>query len=168
LAWAKCTDASVSDSQNAFDAWYAAGLCGPVDFLNNGNDVIKLTIPVDAKLHDARKHCLNALCRRVLKMPELLLTLERIARPTVSSIQKVLFGSERIGFDLSTRLEMLAAFEAIQLDGDEWRLTELGRAILEANPPQELPDFSEIEAFQENAEPAVQIEWDDDLGLLDI
>lgn len=168
ISWAKSNNTSGSDGQNAFDAWYAAGLCEPVDFLNDDETMVKLSIPTDAKLNDVRKHCLNTLCRRVLKMPELLLTIERIARPTLSSIQKVLFGSERIGFDLPTRLEMLAAFEAIQPDGDEWRLTDLGRVILEANPPQELPDFGEIEAFQENAEPAIQVEWDDDLGLLDM
>jgi RNA polymerase sigma factor (sigma-70 family) len=167
-AWAKGATLTKTEGQNAFDAWYAAGLLSPIDFLNNSDSTLDLTIPADIKLNEIRNHCLNTLCRRVLKMPELLLTIDRIARPTVATIQKVLFGGERSGFDLSTRLEMLAAFEAIQSDSGEWRLTDLGRVILEINPPQELPDFGEIEAFQESVEPAVQVEWDEELGLLDI
>jgi len=167
-AWAKSTTLTKTEGQNAFDAWYAAGLLSPIDFLNNSDSLLELTIPTDAKLNEVRKHCLNALCRRVLKMSELLLTIDRIARPNIAAIQKVLFGSERSGFDLSARLEVLAAFEAIQSDGGEWHLTDLGRVILETNPPQELPDFGEIEAFQESVEPAVQVEWDEELGLLDI
>lgn len=39
--------------------------------------------------------------------------------------------------------------------GDEWRLTQVGEAVLRANPPEELPDFSIFEdviAEDESAE----------------
>jgi hypothetical protein len=107
------------------------------------------------------------LCQRILKMPELLLSLARVARPTVPLIQKALFGSEGAGFDVRTRLSLLVSFGAVQEAGDEWRLTEIGRATLTANPPLELPGFGEVDTFEDdNSE--TQIEWEyDDLGLLD-
>ena len=43
---------------------------------------------------------------------------------------------------MHVRLNLLAAFEAVQRVGDEWRLTPIGESALAANPPQELPDFS--------------------------
>lgn len=102
-------------------------------------------------------------------MPELLLSLKHIARPTLPEIQKVLFGSERAGFDVPLRLGLLASFEAVRRIGDEWRLTQVGEAVLRANPPEELPDFSIFEdviAEDESAEE--ELGWEEDLGLLEI
>ncbi|MBI5668043.1 MAG: sigma-70 family RNA polymerase sigma factor [Chloroflexi bacterium] len=168
-AWAKRNEGSSGqDAQNALDAWYAAGLFDRVEFNSDGKSPLKMTIGADAKLSEVRQHCLHNLCRRILKMPELLLTLDRVARPTVSVIQKVLFGGERAGFDVPLRLAILAAFGAVQADGEEWQLTDLGRGLLKDHPPQELPDFGEIEAFKEKDELKSELEWEDELALLDI
>lgn len=167
--WAKEASNGPQAMQAAFDAWYAAGLLKRIDVLNGTNKALEPTIPVDAKLNDVRLHCLNSLCRRILKMPELLLTLKRIGRPVVPDIQKVLFGSERAGFDVPMRLNILASFEAVQRAGDEWRLTSIGEVILQANPPQELPDFSVIdEATAEDDTESADLDWDSELGLLDL
>lgn len=156
--------------QPAFDAWYAVGLLGGLDVSYGSKNTLQLTIDPNAKLNDVRLHCLNALCHRILKMPELLLTLTRIARPVVSDIQKVLFGSERAGFDVPIRLNMLLAFEAVQHVNGEWRLTPVGETILAANPPQELPDFSVIdEAVTDESDALLnELDWEDELGLLDV
>jgi hypothetical protein len=168
-AWAQKNGATVQDAQDAFDAWYTVGLVERIDFVWQKYASLTLTLPTDAKLGEVREYCLNMLCQRVLKMPELLLTLIRVARPTTSLIQKILFGSEKAGFDVPTRLTMLSSFGAVQQMGDEWRLTDIGRAALEANPPQELPDFSEVEMVEEDDDIEAQIEWEyDDLGLLDL
>jgi len=101
-------------------------------------------------------------------MPELLLALIRIPRPTKPLLQKVLFGSEVAGWDVPTRLLMLASFGAVQQVGDEWRITPLGRAILDACPAQDLPDFGEIEVLDREREQEAELEADyADLGLLE-
>lgn len=168
-AWAGRNCSNRHNVQSAFDAWYAAGLVQRIDMSNGKAGALVLTIPSDAKLNDVRFHCLNSLCRRILKMPELLLSLKHIARPTLPEIQKVLFGSERAGFDVPLRLGLLASFEAVRRIGDEWRLTQVGEAVLRANPPEELPDFSIFEdviAEDESAEE--ELGWEEDLGLLEI
>lgn len=167
-AWAQQEDNNWINTQSAFDAWYAAGLIEHVDVMNNSNVILQMGISPDARLNDVRLHCLDALCRRVLKMPELLLTLKRIARPTIPDIQKVLFGGERAGFDVPYRLNMLAAFEAVQRVDDEWRLTPIGEAVLQAHPPQELPDFSVIDEVTAETEDTDDLIWEDELGLLDL
>src|SRR5690606_17323100 len=91
-AWAGRHRSNRHNVQSAFDAWYAAGLVQRIDMSNGKAGALVLTIPSDAKLNDVRFHCLNSLCRRILKMPELLLSLKHIARPTLPEIQKVLFG----------------------------------------------------------------------------
>lgn len=160
--------AATQDAQDAFDAWYAAGLIDRIDFVQQRDEQLTLTLSTGASLPEVRQYCLNLLCRRILKMSELLLVLDRVARPTVPIIQRVLFGSEKAGFDVPARLTLLASFGAVQQMGNEWRLTDIGRAALEANPPSELPDLGESEAVGEDDD-ATQIEWDyEDLGLLDL
>ncbi len=168
--WAEMVAWSQQEStpQDAFDAWYATGLIERVDYVRNPNAILQLTLSKDAKIGEARRLCVESLCRRVLKMPEILLTIDRIAQPTLTNIQKVLFGDPRAGFDVPQRLIMLTALDAVQPFGDEWRLTDIGRKALEANPPQALPDFGEIASFKldevETAEPA----WQYDLDLMDL
>jgi hypothetical protein len=58
---------------------------------------------------------------------------------------------------------MLTAFEAVRNDGSNWRITDVGRAALQANPPQELPDFSVIETLEPD-EPETD-DWDDHLKI---
>lgn len=168
LAWARREDSNWIYAQSAFDAWYIVGLIERVELVSGHMHSIQLTISPEAKLNEVRQHCLTSLCRRVLKMPEMLLTLKRIARPTIADIQKVLFGGERAGFDVPFRLNLLAAFEAVQRSGDEWRLTLIGENVLQNNQPQELPDFSLIEEVTSETDDIDDISWEDELGLLDI
>jgi hypothetical protein len=168
LEWAQKEETNWINAQNAFDAWYAVGLIEHVDMLNGESVTLQVTIPMDTKLNDIRLLCLSALCHRILKMPELLLTLKRIARPTTLDIQKMLFGSERAGFDVPNRLNMLAAFEAVQHFGNEWRLTQVGETVLQAIPPQELPDYSNMEQAVTEADDTYEQYWEDELGLLDL
>jgi RNA polymerase sigma factor (sigma-70 family) len=141
VRWAQRSDLSIQSAQAAFDAWYAAGLINHVDFANNRTMKLLLSMPPDADLNTARVHCLNSLCVRVQKMPELLLVLDRVARPTLSRIQEMLFGSEQDGFDVPNRLVLLVALDAVRREDDEYVLTDLGRQMLVRHPPQELPDF---------------------------
>jgi hypothetical protein len=67
--------------------------------------------------------------------------LDRVARPTLSRIQEMLFGSEQDGFDVPNRLVLLVALDAVRREDDEYVLTDLGRQMLVRHPPQELPDF---------------------------
>ncbi len=133
-----------SDPQDAFDAWYAAGLHDYIQFAHQAREPIRLSIPPTWKLAEVCVHGLNHVCRRIQKMPELLAALDRLGSAEIPRLQKLLFGSAGAGFDVPLRLNMLAAFEAVRADGNQWRITELGRAALQANPPQELPDFGVI------------------------
>lgn len=168
LAWAGRSEYTVHDAQQSFDAWHAAGLLEHVDFITDRNKPVKLTIPNDAKLADIRQHCLNHLCSRIIRMPEVLLTIDQVANPTVATVQQVLFGGERIGSDVAIRLSMLASFGAVQAEGDSWRLTDLGRNVIETSSPEELPDFSEIEGFQKEEPLVDQLEWDEELEMIDL
>lgn len=168
--WAGQINVNGMQKQDAFNAWYAAGLIPYVDVLNPPTGPLKLTVGAHATLAEVREHCLNSLCRRIERMPELLLAIQHIARPTVADLQKVLFGSEHAGFDVPDRLQILAAFEAIQSVGNEWRLTPIGEAALAANPPQELPDFVAIDeaANEYESDETDELLWEEELGLLDI
>jgi len=152
-----------SNPQDAFDAWYAAGLHEHIQFTQQAWETMKLSIPAEWKLAEVRVHCLNHLCRHILKMPELLAALDRLANVEIATLQKLLFGSVGAGFDVPSRLNMLAAFEAVRADGDMWRITEVGRAALQANPPQELPDLGAIETMERDVPEAD--DWDDHLAI---
>lgn len=166
--WAKQGEYSAQAIQAAFDAWYAAGLIARIDMTGDTHKTVQLTLSADADLQSAREHCLNALCRRVRKMPELLLTLDRVSHPTLDVIQKVLFGSEQDAFDVPTRLAMLVSLDAARRTDEEWYLSDFGRAALAINPPEELPDFELIDAVMEDqAQTSVDID-SEDWGLLDI
>jgi len=153
--------------QDAFDAWYAAGLIPWIDYLNAPNTQLTLTLNKDAKVTEARRLCAESLSRRILKMPELLLTIDQIAQPTLVNIQKVLFGDIRAAFDVPQRLLMLTALDLTQITRNEWRLTDAGRKLLASNPPQSLPDFGEIESFQMDERDSDERDWQEHLDLLD-
>ena len=133
--WARQSPGSATDIQTAFDAWYAVGLLERVDYARQANQYVHRTLEIDAPLAEARKMCLDSLCHRVSRLSHLLMALEVIPRATVANLQIGLYGSGQAAFDLSTRLEVLAAFEAVRKEGDEWRLTAIGEAVLDANPP---------------------------------
>lgn len=152
-----------ANPQDAFDAWYVAGLHDYIHFSRQSRETMHLSIPAEWKLAEVRTHCLNHLCKRLLKMPELLAALDQLAIVDVPTLQKLLFGSESAGFDVPLRLMMFAAFEAVRADGGNWRITDVGRATLQANPPQELPDFSVIETLE--PEDSEVDDWDDHLEM---
>jgi RNA polymerase sigma factor (sigma-70 family) len=152
-----------SAPQDAFDAWYAAGLHDYIDFERQAREMMRLSIPADWGLADVRTHCVNQLCRRLLKMPELLAALERLATADVPTLQRVLFGDASAGYDVPFRLTMLAAFEAVRADGSQWRITEVGRAALQANPLQQPLDLSALETPEPEA--SETDDWDDHLAI---
>lgn len=168
--WAEQPHVNGQQKQAAFNAWYAAGLIPFIDVADSSRSTLEATLPPDARLAEVREHCLNSLCRRVERMPELLLAIQRIPRPTVADLQKVLFGGEHAGWDVPDRLRILASFEAVQSVGNEWRLTPIGEAALAANPPQELPDFVAIDeaANEYESDETDELLWEEELGLLDI
>ena len=167
--WARREVTSVQDAQDAFDAWYAVGLIEHVDFVWQKDALLKLRIPEDAAISDMRMYCLNNLCRRVLKMPELLWALAHWAAPDLLMLKKGLFGSEGAGFDVPTRLALLASFGAVQPVGEGWRLTEIGLAVQQAHPAEALPDFR---TSDDDVDSGLARAWNEDeaadLGLLDL
>lgn len=135
------------DPQGAFDAWYMAGLHSYVDFSEHARSPMHFTEAVSLSLSELRYYCLEHVCQRVLRMPVLLSAIDRLATTDISTLQKVVFGSETSGFDVPIRLAVLEAFEAVRRDGHNWRLTDIGRRVLAAHPPQELPDFGVIDSL---------------------
>jgi len=168
FGWAQRGDENVQDAQSAFDAWYAAGLLERVDYVQQPTQSIRSTLPANARLNEVRIHCLNHLCRRIYKMQELLSVLEQIPLPTVQSIQRALFGDERTGFDVPARLNLLLAFDAVHKIGDTWQLTAPGKQALDANPPQDLPDFDEMTGVDESEDAEIELDWDEDLVLFEL
>lgn len=165
LHWAKKSSINVQEAQNAFDAWYACGLLERVDFMRDSSKPVTSTFTTATQLRDIRQFCLNHLCQRILKMPEVLLALERITMPTIPLIQKAIFGSENSGFDVPIRLNLLMAFEAVSSTENMWRITDLGQAVLKSNPPTDLPDFDVLETAPEED---TNFELEDEFGLLDL
>ena len=146
--WAK-TSAN-DDPQAAFDAWYAAGMIEHIDFKRAARTQVLINPTAKLlKISELRNYCLTNLNRRILKMSELLHALDQIGQSTLSILRKVLYGNEAAGFDVSTRLELLSAFEAVRCVRDVWQLTELGRDFLTTLDPAELPDFGEIDLLDQ-------------------
>lgn len=156
-------DAQGAGAQAAFDAWYAAGLLDRLQFASaNGNQLV-LAAPPDADLERLRQYCLAALARRVSKMPETLLALAALGRPTLPALQVTLFGSEEAGHDVATRLRLLASLGAARPVGGEWRLTDVGRVTLAALPDVSLPD-----APDEEDDDLVELDFVDDPDLYEL
>lgn len=166
LAWANHSQQNVFEAQTAFDAWYAVGLLAPMDYTTSPDTPLQLTLPSGMRLPELRAHCLDRLCRLVPRMAELLLVLEQVARPTLATIQCILFGSEKAGYDVPARLRLLAAFDAVRKEGDVWRLGAPGKAALAAHLPQDLPDFDVQIAVDEPESVPVEVEWLEDLEHL--
>lgn len=153
-------DVDDAAGQAAFDAWYAAGVIDRVRFASANGTRLVLTAPPEADLGQMRRYCLASLCRRVRKMPELLLALATLGRPTVADLQETLFGGEWAGYDVAIRLQLLLALGAARRTGNEWRLTDDGRAALAAFPDLELPN-----AGEENEDEDTEVEELLDLDL---
>jgi RNA polymerase sigma factor (sigma-70 family) len=152
--WAEMTKwagqgAVTTDPQGAFDAWYGAGLISRVQFAATNGAALNLTAPVEASLSELRSHCLSALCRRVARMPEWLLAVASLGRPTLPALQATLYGNVRDAYDAETRLALLTALGAVRRVGNEWRLTDDGRAVLTSFPELELPDTPDEGADEE-------------------
>lgn len=168
LLWAQRDNNSAVDPQAAFDLWYAAGLVDHIHFGKHSAKMLTLTLSPDLKLQEVRRTCIETLCRRMQKMTELLLTITRIPQPTIERIQRVVFGDPRLGFDITNRLLVLNALDAVQTVADVWEITDLGRAALKACPPQELPDFGEMEGYSEAENEQDEDDWEADLDLVDL
>lgn len=160
LVWAEQVSTRERDIQSAFDAWYAAGLIAPVNLIDKNPEPVQLLISEDMKLHDVRIYSLNMLCRRILKTTQLLYVLDRVMEVDTKMLKTIVFNEPHQGLDIPLRLNMLAAFEAVRSDGSNWRITDVGRAALKANPPQDLPDFKVLERLETKTD-----DWDDYLEM---
>lgn len=160
-------DAQGAGAQAAFDAWYAAGLLDRLHFASANGKELVLAAPPDTDLERLRRHCLATLARRVSKMPETLLALAALGRPTLAALQVTLFGSEEAGHDVATRLRLLASLGAVRPAGGEWRLTDVGRATLATLPDVSLPDAPDEEPDQEDDD-LVELDFIDDPDLYEL
>ena len=165
LGWAKRTQENFAEAQDAFDAWHAAGMLAPVDYATNHQLSLELTLPTGLSLPQLRAFCLAAVCEHIPKMLELLAVIDQFPRPTVSSIQRTLFGSESGGQDVPNRLRLLAAFDAVRKDGEFWRIGVPGKDFLNSQMLPALPDRSEYDV-EDASDAPLELEWDDSLGLL--
>ncbi len=163
LSWAEQAPTRERDVQSAFDAWYAAGLIPPINIADPNPQPLQLMIAADMKLQHVRMQALSSICRRVMKTSELLSVLDSLPSADTKTLKAIVFSGTSDGLDISLRLNMLAAFEAVRVDGSNWRITDVGRAALQANPPQELPDFSVIETLE--PEDSEVDDWDDHLEM---
>lgn len=164
LEWAQL--AHTPEPQSAFDAWYAAGLLNHVDYFQESHHNVQLALSPKLTLSQVRITCLQALCSRIIKMSELLLILDRIAHLSVSVIAQALFQNPNAAPEVSTRLALLASFEAARSEQGAWQLTDVGRAVLATIPQPELPDYAEMESEVESPEPT--FEELDDLDWFDL
>ncbi len=162
MRWAG-PDAQGAGAQAAFDAWYAAGLFNRLHFASADGNHLVLAAPPDVDLERLRQHCLAALARRISKMPETLLALAALGRPTLPALQVTLFGSEEAGHDVATRLRLLTSLGAVRPAGGEWRLTDVGRVTLAA-----LPDISLPDAPDEEDDDLVELDFVDDPDLYEL
>lgn len=128
---------STAEAQTAFDAWYAAGLLDRLDYTRQENATLSLAIDPDALLADVRRQCLSNLCARISGLSHLLMALQLLPRATIPVLQTGLYPDQTRASDLATRLTLLAAFDAVRRDGDAWKLTPIGQAVLEAQPPSD-------------------------------
>lgn len=166
LEWADQTTKGNRDAQSAFDTWYAAGLLDYVDFAAGKHNRLMLQLPPGASVPDIRAHCLSHLCRRIQRMPELLMGIEKLPSPTVPVLQQVVFGEEDRAFDIRLRLSLLLALEAVRQDKGNWRITDTGRAALAANPPQNSLDFSALDNLGDTDSESDY--WDDTMSIFEL
>lgn len=169
-AWAQNRALTQEAIRNAFDTWYVVGLLDQNDYHYNTNTSITIAIDYDASLVQVRNHCLNSLCQRLEHTTTILHLIHILPPMSPTAIQQFLRDQEgyRLHVDIVDYLEFLAAFEAVQRNGDGWQLTPIGEAILQANPPQRLPDFSNFEEVAHEANNGDDLTWEDELGLLDL
>jgi len=135
--WAKGKAVS---PQQAFNAWYAAGVIEWIDYRHNTHQGVRLTISPSASLGEVRQHCLMTLAKRIIKVPELLKAIERMAAPSTMVLNRTLYEEEIEGYAVASRLALLLSLEAVQEENGGWRLTELGRGVLKLYPDIQLPD----------------------------
>lgn len=173
-AWAGYHKIDWQSATTAFDAWYAAGLIEYIDILQDLDQSLRLSLNPDLNLQGARIKCLHNLCRRIMRMPDLLLALTRLPRSTEPDISRVLFGNPQAAFDLKNRLSLLRAFEAVQETDGAWQLTQVGQQILNTIPPIDSVEFSSLATnthfrnTPHRSDNSLDLEWEEDMGLLDL
>jgi hypothetical protein len=126
--------------QEAFNAWYAAGLVGPLHYETESGLRLTLAAPAEAALGQLRAHALAAAARRVERMAELLLGLDALGRPTTEALTQLLYGRADDAFEVLARLRLLEGLGGARARGGEWQLTAAGRAALDDLPTTDLPD----------------------------
>lgn len=169
-AWAQNRALTQEAIRNAFDTWYVVGLLDQNDYHYNTNTSITIAIDYDASLVQVRNHCLNSLCQRLEHTTTILYLIHTLPPMSAKRIQQFLRDQEgyRLNIEVAEYIEFLEAFEAVKRMGEAWQLTLIGEAILQANPPQRLPDFSNFEEVAHEANNGDDLTWEDELGLLDL
>lgn len=154
-AYMQLTPGSTVEAQATFDAWYAAGLLNRLDYRRQADSPMQLSIDPAASVAEVRRHCLAYLCQRISQLSHILMALQLLPRATMPMLQTGLSPDQTRASDFSTRLTLLAAFDAVRRDGDAWKLTPVGLAVLETQPPSDFhwhePEQAEAPAPDDGA-----------------
>jgi len=145
--------------QDIFDLHYALGLHEPVNYAQDKGHLLHPLILTGSDLGAFRLACLRALLARAPFMAQTLAAVGQGRRMSREPLAALLYEDVRDGGDLSARLRLLEAFNAVRAERDTWSLSGLGERLL-----AELPSAPSLLGRQ----PVVLIEEEDEgLGLLD-
>jgi RNA polymerase sigma factor (sigma-70 family) len=153
-------------AQQAFNAWYAAGVLEWLDYHCDKDKPVHLSLSPDSCLSEIRFHSLINLSQRIIKMTELLTSINHLMLPSTKRLHQVLFGDEGESYRVKARLDLLQGLEAVQMLDSGWRLTDLGRLVLQFHPEPDLPEFLEI-STEDLEDPQQELELDFDLFELE-
>jgi len=158
----KLTNVSEQAIQAGFDTWAVVGLIEAHSYTSNPHAVLRIKTNglVSDDMATLCKGFLAFLAENVLKIPELLAALARLGRADLSTLDKWVFGGKAI--DLMARMTLLAAFNAAAQEGNLWKITPLGQAVLDTLPAADLP-----EPPSPDDDPDEDVDDDELLGLLD-
>lgn len=146
--WAGLGVVQLDGAQEAFNAWYCAGMCDYIDFANQAQQPLRLTLPETNDVSILRDACLHALLQRIDCMRDVTTALISLPSPTVSALRTVL--STRIGTsqELTRCLNLLMAFEAVRREGDTWRITQTGEVVAAEFPAGEIAPYNTTTSSQ--------------------
>ncbi len=120
--------------QDALDVWYAAGLIMPADTTRLRASV-RLMLPQDVTIHEARRMCVEAFTMRVAANDRLLAALDQLEGAAMERLQRAVYGSDD-PFDLPNRMTIFEALGIVQqVEKNRWQLTGSGRAWAASQPP---------------------------------
>lgn len=142
--WAGLSIVQLDGAQDAFDAWYCTGLCAYVDFATDGQKRLQLTLVESDDIAILRSTCLRTLINRVDRMSDLLVALSQLPTPTIAALRSALEGRISTQVEIVRRLNLLWAFEAVRRDGDIWRITRTGEALVAEFPGEDFNLYQNV------------------------